>query len=94
MAFNEADPSVTQLSLMSAPAAVAAGVSLDGFVNADGEVVDTSKARESEKYYLATVVGDTTVTVNGKIVGVSGAEPVDEHTVTIHSDVISYILFR
>ena len=92
--FNETDNTITDLELPSAPAAVASGISLDGFVNAEGEVVDTSKARESEKYKVAVITGETMVTVNGRIAGVSGAEILDEHTASAREGVVNYILFR
>ena len=92
--FNKADDTVTQLSVTSAPVAVASGISLDGLVNAKGEIVDTSKAKESEKYRVASVAGETTVVINGKILGVSGAEILNEHTVKTTYGVMAYILFR
>ncbi len=92
--FNDADDTVTQLSVTSAPVAVASGVSLDGLLNAKGEIVDTSKAKESEKYRVATVTGGTTVVINGKILGVSGAEILGDHMVRTTAGVTACILFR
>ena len=92
--FNAADDTITYLSVTSAPVAVAGGVSLDGYVNAKGEPVDTAKARESEKYRLASVNGTTTVVVNGSIVGVLGAEILDGHTARTTGGTPAYILFK
>ena len=96
LAFNEADDTITGLSIQSAPVAAASGISLDGFTNAKGEAVDTSKARESEKYRVAAIQGNaaTSVTVNGKILGVSGAVIKDDHVVLTSAGETSYILFR
>lgn len=93
LAFNEADDTVTALALMTAPAAVGGGVSLDGLQNTKGELVDAAKAKTNEKYLVLTMTGTTTVVVNGKIAGASGdMEIQDEHTVNVHGDAV--VLFR
>ncbi|MBO6163857.1 MAG: hypothetical protein J6N77_02285 [Lachnospiraceae bacterium] len=93
LTFNEADDTITAMAIQTAPAAVGAGVSLDGLSNTKGEMVDATKAKTNEKYFVLTLTGTTTAVVNGKIAGVSGdVEIVDEHTVNISGDAV--VLFR
>ena len=93
LVFNEADETITELVVQSAPSAVGAGISLDGLVNTKGETVDASKAKTNEKYTVLTLTGTTTAVVNGKIAGVSGDVAIqDEHTVSISGSAV--VLFR
>ncbi|MCD8124760.1 MAG: hypothetical protein LUE23_06955 [Lachnospiraceae bacterium] len=95
LAFNETDETVTELSVQTAADAVAAGVSLDGLVDADGAAVDTSKMQESTKYYVVTIAGETDLMVDGKIAAVSeGVTVTDKHTVTVSGGETVYIVFK
>ena len=95
LAFNEADDTVKDLSIVSAPQAAGEGISLDGLTDAEGNAADTSEAKSDPDYMLLAICGHTKVVVNGDVIGVSEGVTIDaEHEVTVASDKIAYVLFR
>lgn len=95
LSFNEADSTIKDLSVVSAPQAAGEGISLDGLTDAEGKTADTTAAKSDQNYQLLSVCGHTKVVINGDVIGVSAGASIDsEHEVTVSSDQIAYILFR
>lgn len=95
LAFDDGGEQVRTLKIQPAPDAVAAGISLEGLKNGKGDLVDTTKAATSGKYYVVTISGETVLTVDGNIIGVSeGASIIDKKTAQISSESDVVVLFK
>ena len=93
--FNEADTTITELSLMTAPDALAAGAPLNELYDAEGDLIDTSREQTKKRYLVLTVAGTLPVVVNGNILGVSqGVTILDDHTINVTAGTTGYVLLR
>ncbi len=95
LAFNGTDETVTQLACMTAPEAVAAGISLENLVDRSGDPVDPQKIQENEKYRVAVAAGEFSLVVDGTIDAVSqGVTVEDRHTVRVSGTEEVCVVFK
>ena len=92
--FNDGGENVLTLDLMTAPEAAEAGAVLTGLKDSEGNSV-AEDAASNEKYYVVSVSGNTEVTVEGKILGISdGGSITGKRTAEVSSETEVLILFR
>lgn len=93
--FNESDDTIQELTLMTAPDALAAGAPLNDLYDVDGDLIDTSKEQTRKRYFVLSFAGTLPVVVDGNVMGVSqGVTILDDHTVSVPYGTTGYVLFR